>query len=109
MSQRHAPASLIHPRLLLRQAHLYEELGIARLRLGSGDAPDLQASVREVTGTLIVRGADRADGVAQAMRCRGFDGRFRSLTTFRTRLADVVMFILIVGVAGGLVAWDVWG
>jgi len=32
---------------------LYEELGIARLLLGSGDAPDLQAFVREVTGPLI--------------------------------------------------------
>jgi len=33
--------------------YLYEELGIARLLLGSGDAPDLQAFVREVTGPLI--------------------------------------------------------
>jgi sugar diacid utilization regulator/putative methionine-R-sulfoxide reductase with GAF domain len=32
---------------------LYEELGIVRLLLGSGDAPDLQAFVREVTGPLI--------------------------------------------------------
>jgi sugar diacid utilization regulator/putative methionine-R-sulfoxide reductase with GAF domain len=33
--------------------YLYEELGIARLLLGSGDAPDLQAFVHEVTGPLI--------------------------------------------------------
>jgi sugar diacid utilization regulator/putative methionine-R-sulfoxide reductase with GAF domain len=32
---------------------LYEELGIVRLLLGSGDAPDLQAFIREVTGPLI--------------------------------------------------------
>jgi hypothetical protein len=43
------------------------------------------------------------------MRCRGFDGRFRTLASFHTRPADVVMFVLIVGVAGGLVAWDVCG
>lgn len=66
-------------------------------------------TIGQVTGTLIVRGADRADGVAQAMRCRGFDGCFRTLTTFRTRPADVFLFTLLVGVAGGLVAWDVWG
>lgn len=32
---------------------LYEELGIVRLLLGSGDAPDVQAFIREVTGPLI--------------------------------------------------------
>jgi cobalt/nickel transport system permease protein len=66
-------------------------------------------TIGQVTGTLIVRGADRADGVAQAMRCRGFDGCFRTLATFRTRPADVLVFVLVVGVAGGLVAWDVCG
>ena len=66
-------------------------------------------TVGQVTGTLLVRGSDRAEWVAQAMRCRGFDGRFRTLTTFRTRPADVVLFVLLAGVSGGLVAWDVWG
>jgi sugar diacid utilization regulator len=32
---------------------LYEELGIVRLLLGSGDAPDVQAFIGEVTGPLI--------------------------------------------------------
>jgi cobalt/nickel transport system permease protein len=66
-------------------------------------------TVGQVTGTLLVRGSDRAEHVAQAMRCRGFDGRFRTLTEFRTRPADVLMFVLTVGVAGGLVAWDLYG
>src|SRR5262245_37463959 len=66
-------------------------------------------TVGRVTGTLIVRGADRAERVAQAMRCRAFDGRFRSLTEFRTKPADVLMFLVIVAVTGGLVAWDVSG
>lgn len=66
-------------------------------------------TVGQVTGTLLVRGADRADGVAQAMRCRGFAGRFRTMTAFRTASADVVMFVFAVGVWGGLVAWDVAG
>jgi cobalt/nickel transport system permease protein len=66
-------------------------------------------TIGHVTGTLLVRGADRADGVAQAMRCRGFDGRFRTLTSFHTRPVDVLMFLFIVGPAAGLVASDVWG
>jgi cobalt/nickel transport system permease protein len=66
-------------------------------------------TVGQVAGTLIVRGADRADRVAHAMRCRGFEGRFRTLDANRTRPADVLMFVLIVGTVGGLVAWDVWG
>jgi hypothetical protein len=35
------------------------------------------------------------------MRCRGFDGRFRSLTEFRTTIADVAFFLLVGG--GGIV------
>jgi cobalt/nickel transport system permease protein len=93
---------------------LLDELNRLRIALrvrGFRNAMTVHAyrTVGQVTGTLIVRGADRADGVAQAMRCRGFDGCFRTLATFRTRPADVLQFTLIVGVAGGLVAWDVWG
>jgi cobalt/nickel transport system permease protein len=66
-------------------------------------------TVGQVTGTLLVRGSDRAEGVAHAMRCRGFDGRFRTVIPFRTRAADVAMFLLMVGTIGALVAWDVWG
>jgi hypothetical protein len=36
------------------------------------------------------------------MRCRGFDGRFRSLAAFRTTAADVAAFALIAGGAAGL-------
>jgi cobalt/nickel transport system permease protein len=32
-----------------------------------------------MVGMLLVRAADRADRVQQAMRCRGFDGRFHTL------------------------------
>ena len=38
------------------------------------------------------------------MRCRGFDGRFRSLATFRTQAADVLAFALIVAATLG-VCW----
>ena len=41
------------------------------------------------------------------MRCRGFDGVFRSLVEFRTTPADVLLFILLAGSAAGLLAWDI--
>jgi cobalt/nickel transport system permease protein len=66
-------------------------------------------TVGQVAGTLIVRGADRAERVAHAMRCRGFAGQFHTLDEDRTRPADGLMFTLIVGTVGGLLAWDVWG
>src|SRR5262249_34976662 len=66
-------------------------------------------TVGNVTGMLLVRSHERAERVAQAMRCRGFDGRFRSLTEFRTTPADVLAFVVIAGSAAGLVAWDLLG
>jgi cobalt/nickel transport system permease protein len=59
-----------------------------------------------VVGTLLVRGAERAEGVAVAMRCRGFDGRFRSLARFHTTAADVAFFALVAAAGAVVVAWD---
>jgi cobalt/nickel transport system permease protein len=59
-----------------------------------------------VAGAVLVRGADRADRVSEAMRCRGFDGTFHTLTAYRTTPADVVSFLLMVAAAVGLVVWD---
>jgi cobalt/nickel transport system permease protein len=63
-------------------------------------------TVGQVAGTLLVRSHDRAERVGQAMRCRGFDGCFRSLHEFSTRLVDILAFGLIVGCAAALLAWD---
>jgi cobalt/nickel transport system permease protein len=59
-----------------------------------------------LTGTVLVRGYERAERVGQAMRCRGFDGRFRSLAEFRTRPGDLAFFVVTVGAAAALLAWD---
>jgi len=66
-------------------------------------------TIGHVTGTLLVRGAAQAERVAQAMRCRGFDGRFRSLHDFRTRRADLLFFVCVIAVATGLLAADITG
>jgi cobalt/nickel transport system permease protein len=59
-----------------------------------------------LAGTLLVRGYERAERVGWAMRCRGFDGQFRSLTAFATRPVDVVVFLGIVASAAALAVWD---
>jgi cobalt/nickel transport system permease protein len=63
-------------------------------------------TIGHVAGTLLVRSYERGERVGQAMRCRGFDGRFRSLTEPRTTAADVLFFFLITGSAAGLLTWD---
>jgi len=65
-------------------------------------------TVGHVAGTLLVRGVERAERVSQAMRCRGFDGRFRSLTSFQTRVLDVAAFLVLAATAAGLLLWDNW-
>ncbi len=57
-------------------------------------------------GSMLVRGVERAERVHHAMQCRGFDGRYRALAEFRTRPADVVFFLAVVGAAIGMLAWD---
>jgi cobalt/nickel transport system permease protein len=93
---------------------LFDEFARLRIALrvrGFRNGMSLHAyrTIGQVTGTLIVRGSDRAEHVAQAMRCRAFHGQFRTLTTFKSTPADLLMFILMVGTAGGLVAWDLLG
>ena len=60
------------------------------------------------TGALLVRGADRADNVSAAMRCRGFDGTFHTLAAFRTTFADIISFVALVAAVAALVLWDRW-
>jgi len=59
-----------------------------------------------VTGAVLVRGADRAERVSEAMRCRGFDGRFHTTTEFRTSAGDIIGFTTLVLTVIALVAWD---
>jgi len=59
-----------------------------------------------VTGALLVRGSDRAEHVSEAMRCRGFDGSFHSLTGFRTSIADVLSFLAMLAGTITVILWD---
>jgi cobalt/nickel transport system permease protein len=96
-----------------RYMHLLgEELGRLRKALrvrGYRNRANLHSyrTVGHVTGMLLVRSYERAERVGQAMRCRGFDGRFRSLHDFRTGAGDVIAFVLILGSGLGLLVWDI--
>jgi cobalt/nickel transport system permease protein len=57
-------------------------------------------------GTLLVRGGDRAERVADAMRTRGFDGTYRPAVPFRTTAADVIAFAVVLFAFASLVFWD---
>jgi cobalt/nickel transport system permease protein len=65
-------------------------------------------TIGHVAGTLLVRGHDRSERVAHAMRCRSFDGQFRSLHAFRTRTGDVLFCASAILLAAGVLGWDVW-
>jgi cobalt/nickel transport system permease protein len=108
------PSRLIHIAMLTYR-YLFlvvAELGRIRLALrvrGYRNRPTVHCyrTIGNVAGTLLVRSSERAERVAQAMRCRGFDGEFRSLTDFRTRAVDVIGFAMIVGGFGALAAWEI--
>lgn len=59
-----------------------------------------------VAGAVLVRGGDRAEQVAAAMRARGFDGTYRTLTPFRTTPADVAGFLVAAALTAGLLLLD---
>jgi cobalt/nickel transport system permease protein len=59
-----------------------------------------------VIGMLFVRAAARAERVHQAMRCRGFNGKFYSLQEFRTNTASWVFSIMMTAVIIGLIAME---
>jgi cobalt/nickel transport system permease protein len=109
-----APGWLVQIVLMsYRYVHLLgEEFGRLRIALrvrGYRNRPRLHSyrTIGHVAGTLLVRGHERSERVAQAMRCRGFDGQFRSLHDFHTRPADALFVAAVVFVAVALVVWDV--
>lgn len=108
------PGTLIHVALLTYRYVFVVTQEFSRLRTalrvrGYRNRATLHSyrTVGHVAGTLLVRSSEQAERVGHAMRCRGFDGRFRSLAEFRTRGADILFFLIVTASAGGLLAWDV--
>ena len=59
-------------------------------------------------GTLLVRGADRSERIAEAMRVRGYRGAIPTLKEFRTRPSDAILFAVFIIVASIVSVLD-WG
>jgi cobalt/nickel transport system permease protein len=94
------PGLLVHlSQLTYRYTHLlaaeYRRVRVAML--ARGFRPRVNGltyhALGHAAGAVLVRGADRADRVAHAMRARGFDGSYRTLTPFHTHFTDVLSFL----------------
>ena len=103
------PGILVHLVLLTYRFVFLAAEEFTRLRMalrvrGFRNRADLHSyrTIGQVAGTLLVRSHERAERVGQAMRCRGFDGCYRSLHEFRTCWGDVAAFGMIVGLCRGL-------
>jgi cobalt/nickel transport system permease protein len=112
----HVPSLLVQVAALTYRYVFVLNAELARLRLalrvrGYRNRLALHSyrTAGHVAGTLLVRGYERGERVGQAMRCRGFAGRFRSLSDWHTRAADVAAFLLLSGCAAALLAWDLLG
>lgn len=111
----HAPAALVHLLLFTVRylGRLEEEF--ARLRnamRARAFRPHTDRhtwrSLGQLAGMLLVRSAERAERVMQAMRCRGFTGRLHVLDDLRWRAADGFFSAgFAVGIAA-LVTLDRW-
>ncbi|MFW5792080.1 MAG: energy-coupling factor transporter transmembrane component T family protein, partial [Desulfohalobiaceae bacterium] len=65
-------------------------------------------SYGHLLGMLFVRSFDRAERVHQAMRCRGFKGRFYSLTEFSLTSRDVVFGLACMVLTATLIVFELW-
>lgn len=63
-------------------------------------------AISGVIGTMLVQGFDHAERVAQAMRCRGYQGRVATLQEFRVTGLDVALFLGLLAAGGAAVAVD---
>jgi cobalt/nickel transport system permease protein len=63
-------------------------------------------TLAHLAGAILVRGHARAERVAQAMRCRGFTGKFLCLETFRTRTPEIAFFVLMSGASAAMISVD---
>lgn len=97
---------------LLQLSHRYvgvlqEEFARLRLALrtrGFRNRADAHSyrTIGNVAGALLVRGHDRAEDVAVAMRCRAFAGHYRTLGQFRATARDWFGGLLLLLLAAAL-------
>ncbi|RLC30645.1 MAG: cobalt ECF transporter T component CbiQ [Deltaproteobacteria bacterium] len=60
-----------------------------------------------VIGMLLIRASERADRVYNAMRCRGFKGKYYSLTGFQADTKSWVFVTLMLGITTGIILMEI--
>jgi cobalt/nickel transport system permease protein len=112
----HVPGLLVQLTLLTYRYIfvIAEELGRIRIALRTRGYRNRMRwhsyrTIGNVAGSLVVRGHERGERVMQAMQCRGFDGRFRSLREFRTGWGDYLFSAIVAGVSLALLVVDLRG
>jgi cobalt/nickel transport system permease protein len=65
-------------------------------------------TIGQVAGLVLVRGAERAERVSQAMRCRGYTGQYRTLHPPRRTSLDLAWAAAAMLGAVGLLSVDWW-
>jgi cobalt/nickel transport system permease protein len=110
-----APAALVQLLLFTVRYLGLLEAELARLRTAlrarafrPGSDRHTLRTLGLLAGVLIVRSAARADRVLEAMRCRGFTGRFHVLDELRWRAADGAFAAALCLGSAGLLAADRW-
>jgi cobalt/nickel transport system permease protein len=68
-------------------------------------------TLAQVVGVSLVRSVERTERIQLAMRCRGFQGRLRTLQRFHSRRADWLKALAAAAGAVALLAWErhAWG
>lgn len=65
-------------------------------------------SIGYLVGMMLVRTMDRADRISDAMKCRGFHGKFYILEEFKARRSDLYFFVFALLIMITLVCADLW-
>ncbi len=60
-----------------------------------------------VIGMLLIKASERADRVYNAMRCRGFKGKYYSLTGFQADAKSWVFVTVVSGLTAGIITMEV--
>jgi cobalt/nickel transport system permease protein len=110
-----APAKLVHL-LLLAYRYIfvleqeYQRLHRAARMRNFRPATNLHTykTYAYLIGMLFVRASERAERVYQAMRCRGFNGRFYTLQRFPRTRWNPVLALGITLFTGLLIGWEWW-
>ena len=110
LQQLHCPAKLVHL-LLFTVRYLdvlhreYERLRNAMRARAFQPRLDRHTlrTYGYLVGMLLVRAFERAERIEQAMRCRGFRGRYPAVATRRLNLADGLYSAAFAAVAAGIV------